>query len=107
MGNKIVGVGEEAPTVVNEKGGKQSKLDYRFDLIDPPAAFALAHVLAIGAEKYGEQNWRNITLEDNLNHALMHIFAYLAGDTQDDHLEHALCRLHFALAHKLAEKNLC
>lgn len=33
-----------------------------------------------------------------MNHLLMHVYAYLGGDTQDDHLSHALCRAMFALA---------
>lgn len=94
----VAGVGPDAPMVVNEQGGKQSKLNYRFDLIDPLTMFALAEVCAYGAEKYGAFNWRRIDIESNLNHALTHIYAFLAGDTQDDHLQHAFCRLHFALS---------
>lgn len=94
----IAGMGPDVPVVVNESGGKQSKLDYRFDLIDPSAMFALANICATGAEKYGEWNWRRIGVNDNLNHALAHIYAYLAGDTQDEHLEHAFCRVMFALS---------
>lgn len=94
----IDGVGPDAPIIVNQYGGKQSRLDYRFDLIDPLTVFALAKVCSQGAAKYGEWNWRRIPVEDNLNHALSHIFAYLAGDVQDEHLEHAFCRLMFALS---------
>src|SRR5690625_3445203 len=35
----VKGVGPDAPTVVNEKGGKQSQVLYRFDLLDPAAMF--------------------------------------------------------------------
>lgn len=97
----INGMGPDAEMTVNENGGRQSKLPYRFDLIDPATLFALANICATGAEKYGEWNWRRIGVNDNLNHALCHIFAYLAGDGQDDHLEHALCRVMFALSLKL------
>lgn len=94
----VRGMGTDAPTTINEQGGKQSKLDYRFDLIDPLPLFKLAEILSSGADKYGKWNWRRISVEDNLNHALSHIFAYLAGDRQDDHLGHAFCRLMFAIS---------
>jgi 5'-nucleotidase len=97
----IPGVGRDVMVDVNDAGGKQSKLDYRFDLIDPLALFRIANILYDGANKYGEENWRKIALKDNLNHALMHIFAYLAGDAQDQHLSHAFCRLMFALSQEL------
>lgn len=95
---QISGVGKDEPIIVEETGGRQSKLDYRFDLIDPLTLFELAHVCAYGAEKYGEWNWRKLSINSNLNHALAHIFAYLAEDTQDEHLQHAFCRLMFALS---------
>jgi hypothetical protein len=95
-------VGQDAPTVTNEQGGKQSAMLYRFDLIDPAAMFAMAKVLAQGADKYGVDNWRKIGTQDHINHMLQHVYAYLAGDTTDDHLAHAMCRAMFALAMDLA-----
>lgn len=94
----IEGVGREAPVTVNEEGGKQSKVLYRFDLADPVAMFEMTRVLQEGAEKYGDDNWRLIPVNDHLNHMLIHVYAYLAGDRQDDHLAHALCRALFAVA---------
>lgn len=87
----------DAPTTTNEKGGNQSDIRVRFDLIDAKALFEMAKVLDAGAKKYGENNWRKIEVEDHLNHLLMHTFAYLSGDTTDDHLSHILCRATFAL----------
>jgi 5'(3')-deoxyribonucleotidase len=92
----IPGIGPDAPATINAQGGRQSALPYRFDLVDPTVMFVLAEILAGGAAKYGKWNWRRIGVNDNLNHALSHIYAYLAGDRQDDHLGHAFCRLHFA-----------
>jgi hypothetical protein len=63
----------------------------------------MAKVLSEGAEKYGEQNWRKIDIPDHLNHLLMHTYAYLAGDTTDEHLSHILCRATFALGVSLGE----
>jgi hypothetical protein len=94
----IEGIRKDEPIVVNDVGGKQSKLDYRFDLIDPITMFALAKVCSYGADKYGAWNWRRIDVDTHINHALAHIYAYLSRDTQDDHLEHAFCRLMFALS---------
>ena len=104
MTSAILGVGKDAPITVNEHGGKQSKLPYRFDLLDARAMFALAKVLCEGAEKYGDENWRKIPIRDHLNHLLAHVYAYMAGDESDDHLEHAFCRAMMAVALKLEGK---
>lgn len=93
----VEGVGPDAPTVVNESGGKQSDSPYRSDLLPPKASLHVAAILKYGATKYGDNNWRKIALNDHLNHALTHIFAHLAGDIQDDHLGHAACRMMMAL----------
>lgn len=98
MGQSIEGVGPEQPVVVNELGGGQSLLPYRFDLVDPAAMFQLAYVLDHGARKYGDDNWRAISTHEHVNHALAHVYAFLAGDTQDSHLEHAFTRLMMAVA---------
>lgn len=90
-------LGPESETVTNEQGGKQSRLDFRFDLFDPKAMFNLAGILDYGAKKYGVNNWKQIPRNDHLNHALVHIYAYLEGNRQDDHLGHAFCRLMFAI----------
>lgn len=93
----IEGVGPDTPTVTNEAGAKQSRLAYRADLLPPLAILAVARVLHGGAEKYGPDNWRGIATADHINHAIVHMFAFLAGDAQDEHLAHAVCRLLFAL----------
>lgn len=93
----IEGVGRDAAVVENAEGGKQSKVLYRFDLFDPAALFAVSGVLAEGAEKYGEWNWLKIPSQDHINHAIIHLYAHLAGDKSDDHLSHAMCRVMFAL----------
>lgn len=93
----VPGVGPDAPTTTNADGGKQSATLYRADLLPPTAVLSVAKILKHGADKYGAENWRLIPRRDNLNHALIHVYAYLAGDRSDDHLEHAACRLLFAL----------
>ena len=93
---KIDGVASEEK-VINNNGGRQARLDYRFDLIDTKAIFALANVLHTGEQEYGKDNWRKIDTESHLNHAMSHAYAFLAGDQQDDHLSHCLCRLMMAI----------
>lgn len=66
------------------------------DLLPQKTLLEVSKILAGSAIKYGENNWRGLSIETNLNHALVHIFAWLAGDRQDDHLNHATCRLMFA-----------
>lgn len=90
--------GKDRPITVNEKGGGQSSVPVRFDLIDGKALFNMAHVLDEGAKKYGDNNWRLINVEDHLNHLIMHAYAYLSGDRSDEHLSHIMCRAMFAQA---------
>lgn len=98
LGRALTGVGPETPTITTAQGGVHSDIPYRFDLIDPRAMLALARVLDYGIRRgYAANNWRYIDTEAHLNHVLMHINAWLAGDPQDDHLEHAFTRLMFAL----------
>lgn len=94
----ILGVAKDAPRTVNERGGGQTAAAYGFDCLDPQAMFAMTQALEEGRQTYGKDNWRLIPIEDHLNHLLIHIFAYMAGDTQDDHLGHAMCRAMFAKA---------
>lgn len=98
-------LGKDAPTVTNEQGGRQSHLPFRFDLLDPHAMAALGNVLYEGAAKHGDENWRKIPIRDHLNHLLAHVFAYMAGDESDDHLEHAFCRAMMAVALKAEGKD--
>jgi hypothetical protein len=91
------GLTPDAPIDTNEQGGQQSKVEGRFDLIPPVAMFELAKVMQHGAERYAPRNWYKIPLDSHLNHLLMHAFAYLAGDRQEDHLSHILARAAMAV----------
>lgn len=88
------------PTVTNEDGGRQSETLYGFHLLPVRAIFAAAQVAKYGADKYDETvDERNYTLippRDHINHCIAHLYAYLAGDTTDDHLGHAVVRAMFA-----------
>ena len=96
----ILGVEPDAPVVENDNGGKQSDTPYGFHLLPVSALFDAARVAKYGADKYGEtfdkRNYTKIPTIEHLNHAIQHVYAFLAGDTQDDHLGHAIVRLMFA-----------
>lgn len=81
--------------VTNAAGGRQSRLDARYDLVPPFAHEVLAKVLAEGAAKYTPWNWTKIPSEDHLNHALQHLTKFAQGDVSEDHAAHALTRIAF------------
>lgn len=84
--------------VVNADGGKQTAIKTAFHLIPSVALFKLAEVLHEGSLKYEKDNWRKIPIDIHLGRCIQHIYAHLIGDTTEDHLSHALCRLCFAVA---------
>ena len=96
----VTGVQPDVPTIINPRGGRQSCTPYAFHFLPPNALFAAAEVAKYGAEKYSEtladRNYKKITVEEHINHAIQHLIAYLAGDETDDHLSHAILRTMFA-----------
>lgn len=101
----LKGLGPDAPVAINDKGGKQSVSPCRCDLLPAKALLHEAAILKYGADKYGDNNWRKIPLKDHINHALTHILAFQDGDTQDDHIGHATCRMLMALETYLNGEN--
>lgn len=75
----------------------------RYDLIPAFALEEIAHVLAHGASKYGDDNWRNDPEWSRYFAASMrHMWAYWAGEDLDPeskrhHLAHAACCILFLL----------
>ena len=66
----------------------------RWDLITPIGLRRLAETCAEGAKKYGVNNWqKGIPASDLINHAIRHLYLYLAGDVSEDHLAHAAWNL--------------
>lgn len=61
--------------------------------VEPKYLEIIAKVLEEGASKYSRNNWRLISPEDHFNHALIHLYALIEGDTQDDHYAHLLTRI--------------
>ena len=93
----IEGLTPNEPLVTNDKGGSQSFTPYGFELIPAKPIFALANIYKYGADKYGNHNYLKLPIDSQLGHAIQHIYAYLAGDSSDKHLEHALTRVTQAL----------
>ena len=96
----VPGLAPDVPVTTNSNGGKQSATPYGFHLLPVSSIFAAAEVAAYGANKYGEdfrnRNYTKISVEDHINHAIQHLYGYLAGDKSDDHLGHAIVRAMFA-----------
>lgn len=72
--------------------------------VPPNALLAVAQVLTFGAQKYGRDNWRQVSNAETryLDAALRHINAYQRGEAVDpesgeSHLAHAVCSLMFML----------
>ena len=66
----------------------------RYDLISPIGIERLARTYAEGAAKFGAFNWENgMPVGDLLNHALAHIYKFLGGNRDEDHLAHAAWNL--------------
>jgi hypothetical protein len=88
-----------APTVVGAHGGAQSSTGTLApDLVPAEALLAISAVVGAGAQKYSRNNWRRIPLNEQLRHALIHIYKYMMGDRSERHLWNALTRLAFAVA---------
>ena len=87
----------EDTIVENENGGRQSRIDERFDLIPQNALRLIALCVARGAKKYGVDNWKKISSRDHVSHAMRHISLHVSGDKSEEHLVNATTRLLFAL----------
>lgn len=75
----------------------------RPELLPPRALLEISDVLAYGAVKYSDNNWRKCADLGRYRGALLrHLLAYLAGERLDDesrkrHLAHAGCCLLYLL----------
>lgn len=89
----------EGETITNAKGGKQSFTKAMFSAIPAISLKLLAECLGFGARKYGFDNWKSLSLEENICHALNHLNEYRLGDRSEPHLVNAMARISFALWH--------
>lgn len=71
----------------------------RYDLLSPLAVGRIAGVYERGASKYDDRNWeQGIPLSRLLDSALRHLFQYLEGRQDEDHLAQAAWNI-MALLH--------
>jgi hypothetical protein len=92
MDSKVVGGIE-----TYESGAKRSSLGARWDLLSPVGLRRAAEAAHEGAEKYAAFNHEHgLPVHVYLNHAVAHIYSYLAGDRSEQHLGHAAWNLLFA-----------
>lgn len=98
MSNKDVIIG------MKEKEGK-----LRFELIPPEMKLALAEVLTYGANKYADNNWKYVPIQEYIGAMERHINKWELGEEINaesglHHLKHALTNLMFICY--LADKNI-
>lgn len=71
----------------------------RCDLMSPIALLAYAEIMAEGAARYGDRNWeKGLKMSNLVNHHITHFLKWMAGDTTEPHLKHALWNM-AALVH--------
>lgn len=61
----------------------------RYDLVDWPMITRWAELMARGAVKYGEHNWKKASTQEELDRfrasALRHLIQWFNGETEEDH----------------------
>jgi hypothetical protein len=63
----------------------------RFDLLPPAMLMRVAQHYENGAKKYAERNWeKGIPASRCFSSAIRHLFKWLAGSTEEDHLAAAI-----------------
>jgi Tfp pilus assembly major pilin PilA len=76
-----------------------------FPFLDKEALTKMNEVMRTGESTYGTDTWEEIPLEEHLSHACNHISKWLIGDTTEDHLAHAACRVMGALQQEINRKS--
>jgi hypothetical protein len=67
-------------------------------LISPELIFRLSQWLELGAKKYAPRNWeKGIYISRCLDSAIRHLFKYLAGWDDEDHLAAIACNIMFIM----------
>lgn len=82
------------------EGKKNDTGKSRVDLLLPEFLLEVGDVLALGAVKYGEANWRMVSKQRYVAATLRHFFAFMAGEIRDpesgkQHLAHCATNIMF------------
>lgn len=106
---------QEAYALIAESSPMGKKYDDgkpKMHLLPPKALLEVARVLTFGADKYGEENWRDVENAQKryASASLRHSFSHLDGEELDQetnysHLAHAICCLMFKLELELESKS--
>lgn len=100
--NRLIASGR----IIDVGGGQfQSNIEYGFDKFDPAALKEVAIVLEEGARIYGADAWKKKETRHHVNHAIFHLYEWLAGSTDEKHLVNAFCRIMFALGVDLTDES--
>jgi len=103
--DSIVGGKSSDPDVKHEGGGVAGNVGYRCDLLDPVAILNIAHIMDEGARKgRSNNNWRLLSPDVHINHALTHLMLHMAGSKTEDHIGRALTRMMMAVAVEKSKK---
>jgi hypothetical protein len=79
-------------------GAQRSAQGVRYDVLSPIGLRRVAARAHLGAEKYGDFNVeKGLAISVLLNHALAHVYTYLEGNRDEDHLAAACWGLMFAI----------
>lgn len=84
-------------------GGKRGVVEERYDLVPPIGMQQVAVAMAEGAKRYGDLNWHGLPVSNCTNHALKHIYQWIDGNRDEDHLGHAAANL--LMAAELEKRN--
>ncbi|MFC8686335.1 dATP/dGTP diphosphohydrolase domain-containing protein [Brevibacillus porteri] len=96
-----VGILDDGQHKTFETGAKRDRAPGkgRYDLLSPVAMRRIAIRSELGELKYGDgRNWeKGMPISEFMDSAVRHIFQYMAGDTQEDHLAAAAWNLNCAM----------
>lgn len=100
------GLTDNEAVTTNETGGIQHERPFRSEALFFRALLAVSKVRyeAVVKRGYDDDNYKLIPIREHLGRALTHLFAYMAGDKSNEHLEHAATRILMALEMCLEEK---
>ena len=93
------GLTDNEEVITNETGGIQHERPYRSEALFFKALLAVSKVRyeAVVKRGYDDDNYKLIPEREHIGRALTHLFAYMAGDKSNEHLEHAATRILMAL----------